>query len=274
MAISDKTITNDDLNDKLIDTLPLKPDLSGDDLQARFDALGLLIRDRFNDLLVELLATTAAAQIGAILLDTGSGETVGEQLQYLLDQINTVRDSAIQGIVPEGSITDKKLSKATDDLFTRFADHVTDIVDNPAHAAKFAAVGTALNGKADLSHTHTTANVTGLDTALSGKAAASHTHTTANVTGLDTALAGKSATTHTHAASGITSGTLALARIPTGTTSATVALGNHIHTTRSYLAVTDDLGANAKGIANMIYNNGSAPAASSCPIGTLYIKFT
>ena len=34
---------------------------------------------------------------------------------------------------------------------------------------------------------------------------------------------------HTHAASAITSGTLALARIPTGTTSSTVALGDHTH---------------------------------------------
>jgi hypothetical protein len=35
--------------------------------------------------------------------------------------------------------------------------------------------------------------------------------------------------THTHAASDITSGTLDLARIPTGATSSTVALGNHAH---------------------------------------------
>lgn len=34
---------------------------------------------------------------------------------------------------------------------------------------------------------------------------------------------------HTHSASNITSGTLALARIPTGTSSSTVALGNHTH---------------------------------------------
>jgi hypothetical protein len=33
-----------------------------------------------------------------------------------------------------------------------------------------------------------------------------------------------------HAAADITSGTLDLARIPTGTTSSTVALGNHTHT--------------------------------------------
>lgn len=35
--------------------------------------------------------------------------------------------------------------------------------------------------------------------------------------------------THNHTASNITSGTLAIGRIPTGTTSSTVALGNHTH---------------------------------------------
>jgi hypothetical protein len=44
---------------------------------------------------------------------------------------------------------------------------------------------------APVSHTHTIANVTGLQTALDGKAASSHTHTIANVTGLQTALNGK-----------------------------------------------------------------------------------
>jgi len=43
------------------------------------------------------------------------------------------------------------------------------------------------------SHTHTIANVTGLQTALDGKANTSHTHTIANVTGLQTALDGKEA---------------------------------------------------------------------------------
>ena len=37
------------------------------------------------------------------------------------------------------------------------------------------------------------------------------------------------AASHNHAASNITSGTLAIGRIPTGTTSSTVALGNHTH---------------------------------------------
>jgi hypothetical protein len=41
---------------------------------------------------------------------------------------------------------------------------------------------------------------------------------------------GAAASSHEHSADDITSGTLALARIPTGTTSSTVALGDHTHT--------------------------------------------
>jgi hypothetical protein len=54
------------------------------------------------------------------------------------------------------------------------------------------------------SHTHTIAQVTGLQTALDGKAASSHTHTIAQVTGLQTALDGKAASSHTHAIDEVT----------------------------------------------------------------------
>jgi len=50
---------------------------------------------------------------------------------------------------------------------------------------------TALDGKAALVHSHIIADTTGLQTALDGKAASSHTHIIANVTGLQTALDGK-----------------------------------------------------------------------------------
>jgi hypothetical protein len=69
-----------------------------------------------------------------------------------------------------------------------------------------------------------------------GAAATSHTHAVADVTGLQTALDAKQASgsyanaTHTHSAADINSGTLDLARIPTGATSSTVALGDHTHT--------------------------------------------
>ena len=57
----------------------------------------------------------------------------------------------------------------------------------------------------------------------------SHTHVIADTTGLQAALDGKSATGHTHAASDVTSGTFDIARIPTGTTGTTAALGDHLH---------------------------------------------
>jgi len=44
-----------------------------------------------------------------------------------------------------------------------------------------------------------------------------------------TKLNEKANTSHSHAASDITSGTLAIDRIPTGTSSTTVAIGNHGH---------------------------------------------
>lgn len=109
-------------------------------------------------------------------------------------------------------------------------------------------------------HTHAVADVTGLQAALDGKSATSHTHALSSLT-QSSATTGQVATwngtawvpqtasagvtsyndltnvpstfppaTHTHSASEITSGTLALARIPTGTTSTTVALGDHTHT--------------------------------------------
>ena len=62
-----------------------------------------------------------------------------------------------------------------------------------------------------------------------------HTHAIADTTGLEAALDSKqaagsyAAATHTHDAASITSGTIAIARIPTGTTSSTVSLGNHTH---------------------------------------------
>ena len=69
---------------------------------------------------------------------------------------------------------------------------------------------TGLNGKANASHTHTTAQVDGLDAALAGKAPSTHTHAMSQVEGLDAALAGKAAASHTHPLSQVTgTGTLA-----------------------------------------------------------------
>lgn len=61
---------------------------------------------------------------------------------------------------------------------------ITDLSTTLAPYATTAVMNAELAKRAPVSHTHTTAQVTGLDTALAGKAPMSHTHTIANVTGL------------------------------------------------------------------------------------------
>lgn len=57
---------------------------------------------------------------------------------------------------------------------------------------------------------------------------------------------GASATTHTHATGDVTSGTFVIGRIPTGTTSTTVSLGNHTH---AYIPTSQK--AAASGVASL-----------------------
>jgi hypothetical protein len=79
---------------------------------------------------------------------------------------------------------------------------------------------------------HATGESDAITPASIGAAATTHTHALAEITGLTAELATKqptgsyAPTSHTHAASDITTGTLAIARIPTGTTTSTVCLGN------------------------------------------------
>ena len=79
--------------------------------------------------------------------------------------------------------------------------------------AQVTGLSTVLNGKANTSHTHTTAQVTGLDDALNGKANTSHTHTQAQVSGLSTALNNKADKTHTHTTAQVDGLEAALARL-------------------------------------------------------------
>jgi hypothetical protein len=139
-------------------------------------------------------------------------------------------------------------------------------------------------------HTHAVADTTGLQAALDGKAVTSHTHplsaltqssaTTGQVATWNgtawvpqTASAGVNSyndltdkpstfppTTHNHSASEITSGTLALARIPTGTTSSTVALGNDSRFSDSRIPTTH--------VHGNISNAGAIGTTASLPVIT------
>ena len=129
---------------------------------------------------------------------------------------------------------------------TQTASTISDFNTAAASAAPVQSVagrtGTVTLAKADvgLGNVDNTSDAnkpvsTATQTALDTKAATSHTHAISDVTGLQTALDGKQASgsyaaaSHTHAAADITSGTLDIARIPTGTGSTQVAPGNHTH---------------------------------------------
>lgn len=71
---------------------------------------------------------------------------------------------------------------------THTSANITDLSTTLAPYATTAVMNTELAKRAPVSHTHTIAQVTGLDTALAGKAPMSHTHTIANVTGLQVDL--------------------------------------------------------------------------------------
>ena len=93
---------------------------------------------------------------------------------------------------------EKAVSAALADAATKATQDESGNVIASTYATK-TEVSSGLKAKAEATHTHATADVTGLDTALAGKADATHEHATADVTGLDTALAGKADATHEHA---------------------------------------------------------------------------
>lgn len=82
---------------------------------------------------------------------------------------------------------------------------------------------------------------------ITDAAAAVHTHTIANVTGLQTALDGKAAVSHQHNGSDITSGTVADARLPTS-------LGAKTFTGLA----TFDLGAQFKVVPELLHASGTS----------------
>ena len=65
-------------------------------------------------------------------------------------------------------------------------------------------LSTALDGKADKSHTHAQSDITGLSTALNNKAAKTHSHTTAEITNFSSEMGKKADKSHTHEQSDIT----------------------------------------------------------------------
>ena len=145
----------------------------------------------------------------------GTHRTKAEEAQAAAEGAQTAAESAKSAAetAKTGAEAAKAAAEAAQQAAEEAAAQVGDPLGKDEAAATYATknqLTTGLNGKANASHTHTTAQVDGLDAALSGKAPASHTHAMSQVDGLDEALAGKAAVSHTHALSQVSgTGTLA-----------------------------------------------------------------
>ena len=234
MALNDLKLTNADFNGKLVKELPDAPSEGGigaSELKARFDAsVTQVILPRFNAL-IDMLKAYGAALVDAQAIAGVDGETLQEQLESIKTQL----DSVSMGTIPDGSLTDAKLSQEPGMVLDRLENHTHELADVEGLAAD-------LEGKAEAVHTHTIAQVANLQTTLDNKAPQVHVHAIADVEGLQTTLNSKSAT-------------------------------NHTHTQLAALKITGALGTNTAGVVNVYIGNGNPPAASSVPNGTLFIKY-
>lgn len=104
-------------------------------------------------------------------------------------------------------------------------------------------------------------------TALDGKAASSHTHPTAQITGLDAALASKAPSSHNHSADNITSGVLPIGRGGTGGTTAKAAQHNMLADMNE---VTDDVNDNTTVLSSYVSSSVSTGSVYKRKLSTLW----
>lgn len=139
--------------------------------------------------------------------DAGSASeaTIRDSIYKLEDDLNTHAHTAeeIEGLSEK--IAD--LSNAAPAVHTHAIEDVSGLrveLDSKASTTDVDDIATELDSKSEVNHTHTTADIDGLDTKLSelennsGGIPAEHTHDMADVTGLQGALKAKSDDGHTH----------------------------------------------------------------------------
>jgi len=140
---------------------------------------------------------------------------------------------------------------------------LSDTSENPVQNKIITA---ALNGKAAASHTHAGDDITSMVTNANYARNLGTTYACYNYNTLSSILSAKAEKTHQHLASDIYDGTIAIARLPVGTTSDKVAAGNHTHS--DYL--TTDAAANlylTKTVAAQTYLGKNDTAANSLKLG-------
>lgn len=156
---------------------------------------------------------------GAIKMKVGDGVKSFSDLSYV-----TMTPAEISSLITSGTIQSVSLATGTNNGTVKLTVDGT-VTDNIAIKGLGSAAYTNSGAYAPASHTHSIANVSGLQTALDGKAAKSHAHDDRYYTEseMNTKLAGKANSSHTHGNGDITSldaskltGTISIDRLPTG----------------------------------------------------------
>lgn len=148
--------------------------------------------------------SSLAASAQALVASCGAGDGTPSDAEWYLCSYADGTGSSNQPVRRKMSALWTYIKAKADALYQPKGSYAP--VAHTHTTAQVSGLQTALDGKqpkgdyAAASHTHAMAQVTGLDAALAGKAASSHSHTTAQVSGLDAALAGKAASSHAHAA--------------------------------------------------------------------------
>ncbi len=141
--------------------------------------------------------------------------------------------------IGDDSISDAKLKQTGDYILPRLTAHLNGSAYK--HAVGHLPTGTTASTVALGNHTHSGGSITGItpsralisDTSgqlsTSAVTAAELSYLDGASSSIQTQLDGKAASSHFHNTSAINAGTLGLDRLPTGTTTSTVALGKHTH---------------------------------------------
>lgn len=127
-------ITNQELNSRGATTLPNQPKISATALKQEFDAPAKnIVAPKFNNLIDELEATTAAASLGAVAPTGRTGETVQAVIDDISDDLATLEAGVGPAIAEAHTHPNKELL----DTYTQTEEALASAVaDDHTHANK------------------------------------------------------------------------------------------------------------------------------------------
>lgn len=274
MPISDIKVEEDDYAGYGVESLSNRPSADGmtaATLKFRFDSIARhLIVPRLNALIDALMASTAddsgAASIGSEAISGVDGTTVREQLISIYGQLG---DVALGGI-PNGSITDVKLSAGGSDILARFAAHIASFDSHVRLLGTTGGTGAAYtiaDASFDLAKDYIVALWAHADCGSSA---------TLNIGGTGARYIRPAAAANVAAAQMKASGLYLLLWRPSLSSSFLLINPEPVAvtiTTLGELSITNDVAANEAQVVNTYFSTSGTPP-SGVPDGTLFIQYT